>query len=630
MLLSPIAAPPPVQETTGALGGLVPEPLASQLVEAFGRTHPMLVHFPIALLVVAGVAEFLRVRRDGTRPSGAALLCLTLGALGAALSAWSGWTWAAHDQPGRSVARIFFLHRWGGVGVASIATLSALLAWGARWSGAALASVLYRVTLLLSVGLVAVVGHLGGTLVHGDFLDVFEPRDPAPAARPAPARPPQPTGALEPGSPPASEPGSAAQASGSPAGTPLDAPPSGAPDGSGAPGDPGAAAPAGAVDFAASVEPILAARCVECHGPKKKKAGLRLDLVADLFAGEPDGWVVVPGDPEASALYQRITLPDEDPDRMPSKGERLSDEQIATIRAWIEEGARWQDGAPPAPAGAAEGSAPDGAAEDAPLGEGARVGAAQLPGPSVASAAAGAPEADVPPADEPLPVLDAAGEAALVALARRGALAAPIAAGSPLVEVSFELLGEEAQDPDLALLAGLEPNLVRLDLSRTAVGDAALARLARCTRLEHLELDRTAVGDAGLAHLAGLPRLAVLNLYGTRVTDAGLAHLATLPRLRRLYLWQTPVTDPAIADLRARLPELAVIGDELAPLAVLAAAIAAERARAFTVPCCDTAAAAGTTCTHPCCIEASAAGQPCASCRVEVAAVEPEPTTEDQ
>ena len=99
--------------------------------------------------------------------------------------------------------------------------------------------------------------------------------------------------------------------------------------------------PAGQVDFAREVQPILAKRCYKCHGSGEAEGGLRLHTreaaVADLDSGEV---AVVPGKARASAMVHRISAEDEN-DRMPPEGKPLSDEEIAVIRRWIDQGAQW-------------------------------------------------------------------------------------------------------------------------------------------------------------------------------------------------------------------------------------------------------------------------------------------------
>ena len=104
------------------------------------------------------------------------------------------------------------------------------------------------------------------------------------------------------------------------------------------------AAPATArVDFARDIQPIFASRCYECHGEVKQKSGLRLDDKAvALRGGESGKPAIAPGSSASSRLFQLVTHPNPD-ERMPRKGEPLSAQQIALLRAWIEQGANWPD-----------------------------------------------------------------------------------------------------------------------------------------------------------------------------------------------------------------------------------------------------------------------------------------------
>ena len=98
------------------------------------------------------------------------------------------------------------------------------------------------------------------------------------------------------------------------------------------------------IDFVRDVRPIFEALCYECHGAKKQKSGLRLDLRAGAFTGgefyQP---TIIPGDPKASHLIRFVS--GRDPDRrMPPKGKRLAKVDIATLTAWVKQGALWPDG----------------------------------------------------------------------------------------------------------------------------------------------------------------------------------------------------------------------------------------------------------------------------------------------
>ncbi len=101
-----------------------------------------------------------------------------------------------------------------------------------------------------------------------------------------------------------------------------------------------------AVDFGRDVEPILRARCRECHGPAKQKGGLRLDNRADaLHGGDSTDNVIVPGKSAQSDLVRRASSSDKS-EWMPPKGERLTAAEIDLLRRWIDAGAPWPAAGP--------------------------------------------------------------------------------------------------------------------------------------------------------------------------------------------------------------------------------------------------------------------------------------------
>jgi ankyrin repeat protein/mono/diheme cytochrome c family protein len=95
------------------------------------------------------------------------------------------------------------------------------------------------------------------------------------------------------------------------------------------------------VDFAREVQPLLRQHCVSCHGPSQQMAGLRLDRRRDAMRGSTFGTVIGPGNGEASRLYLRIVGAQRGT-QMPPTG-ALKDEQIALVKAWIDQGAEWPD-----------------------------------------------------------------------------------------------------------------------------------------------------------------------------------------------------------------------------------------------------------------------------------------------
>jgi hypothetical protein len=102
-------------------------------------------------------------------------------------------------------------------------------------------------------------------------------------------------------------------------------------------------------DFARDVRPILAKRCFACHSAAQTMNGLRLDDGEAAMRGGYSGVAIAAGDSAASPLIARISS-DKEGFRMPPTGDRLPESEIAALRRWIDEGARWPAAARPAAA----------------------------------------------------------------------------------------------------------------------------------------------------------------------------------------------------------------------------------------------------------------------------------------
>ena len=97
----------------------------------------------------------------------------------------------------------------------------------------------------------------------------------------------------------------------------------------------------GRLDFNRDIRPILSENCFYCHGqdPQKREADLRLDDRAEAVAAE----AIVPGEPGASGLLERIHSTDADVVMPPpDSNRRLSDPQKAALEQWIREGAAYE------------------------------------------------------------------------------------------------------------------------------------------------------------------------------------------------------------------------------------------------------------------------------------------------
>ncbi len=466
VMLAQSAVPAPIGGGAGAWN--FSDPAAWQ--RFIGRTHPMAVHFPIALITVAAIFEVGRVflRRRG--PLTASLLCLGFAVLTSGHAIGAGWLNAANETH-CGVKDLVELHRWVGIGAGSLALLALVLGLIAKMTLGRTIVKVYVGALLLNAGVVGFAGHLGGSISYGeDYLFApFRVKAAKVVAQPVAA------------------PG----------------------NGNGA-----AAAGAGGLTFARDVLPIFESRCIECHGPDKVKGSLRLDLLADIYRADRDREVVKPGKPGESELIRRVSLPRDDDEHMPSRGEPLTAEQIGTLTKWIEQG-----------------------------GSAGEIGGAGAPG-------AAERKEDAKEEPKPAAAMDAETVAAIAKIRGAGGRVEPVFEGSGDLEVNLSVAGKSVTDETIGAVAKLGVRVMVLDLSGTGVSDEGVAKLAALGGLRNLRLARTSVGDAGVKGLAELKQLERVNLYGTKVTDAGLESLAKIATLKKVVVTQTGVTAAGVAALK--------------------------------------------------------------------------------
>ncbi|GAB3167426.1 c-type cytochrome domain-containing protein [Telluribacter humicola] len=244
-------------------------------LQPFGRMHPMLLHFPLVILLLAMGMEFFRFNsRYAAEPFYRVFLnnLLLFGALSSALAVIMGLFLAREEG---YTGETLQWHKWAGI---SVFGLSLLLYWSrsASWYKAATA----RGGALLMVVLLLVAGHYGATLTHGDGF-VVEPL----------------MGQKQEDLVPLEE----------------------------------------AQVFDHVIQPIFQQKCVSCHNSGKSKGGLLLTDEAAIRKGGKTGQLFVAGMPEQSLLLKRLHLPMEEKKHMPPKGkEQLTTEEIALLSWWVK------------------------------------------------------------------------------------------------------------------------------------------------------------------------------------------------------------------------------------------------------------------------------------------------------
>jgi hypothetical protein len=407
-----------------------------------GRFHPLAIHLPIGLLVLVPLLEIAGAHRPALREAAALVLGLAFASCLLALTLGYLLAYGSGDA-GAGVTH----HMAGGIAL----TIGVLLCVLARpwW---ALGAVSYAYPTLLTATLLVLVwtAHQGGSLTHGsNYLTEYMP---APLKRLAMPRTPTPNASSF---------------------------------------------------YAQHIHPILDANCVACHGEAKANGDLRTDSYELLMRGGKDGAVIVAGQPDKSLLLTRVTLPPDHKLFMPAEGKPpLKAEQIAWIRAWIQQGA-------------------------SPT-------AVTLKGISIREERVDLPLQPVGDYSALLPQIRIMAQS-------QGAKLLPVS-NKPSDGLVLYTVDAAAGfgDAQLAQFQKYAPYIVEAELGRTAVTDASFDTLKQFTHLRALHLEGTRVTGAGLAKLAPLTQLTYLNLSGTQVTLAAVAPLAAMKNLRHVYLYNTP------------------------------------------------------------------------------------------
>jgi uncharacterized membrane protein len=438
------------------------------LTQFIGRFHPLVVHVPIAFLLLVPLLECAGLVPRWNRVRESAEFVLTLAVISALVAVFLGWLLA---WSGGYEGPVVTSHMWGGFSLAAAVLLCFLLrAWDKR---------VYAAALLLTLVLLAWTADKGAKLTHGDtFMTKYMPGKlrrllhvPAVPGKTQPLHPASVTSANVKSTIP------------NPAGAPS------------------------ATFFAARVAPIFEAKCSGCHNAQKRKGKLQLDSFENVMRGGKDGKVVKPGDPQHSELFRRINLSPDEKDFMPTDGKPpLTTSEIKVIELWITSGASSS-----LPAIEVHGAPPLLASEQPalPLTRDYRP---QLPLITSLEHELGVrlvPRSRNPQDGLILRTVSAPDRCDDAAVARLKVIG--------MLIVDAELARTKITDAGLKTLAAFS-NLRTVDLAHTAVTSAGVPILAHLNHLESLNLTATAVDDAGVAALRRKQTLKRLYLFETKCT----------------------------------------------------------------------------------------------------------------
>lgn len=249
------------------------------IVDFLGRFHPLLVHFPIVLILLSLIGEGANRWKKEFVSKNLMDGLLFAAIVSSLLSAFLGYfLFSSGEYAGELVEN----HLWGGIWLALLISAAGIAHLFDKSQ--------FRFILLIASNLLLMyTGHLGGSLTHGEnylseYFTQINPED-APVMQKSREE-------LE--------------------------------------------------VFSDLIIPLFQAKCLSCHNEHKAKGGLRMDTYAHLEAGGKSGKKILDSlNIEAGELFTRIHLPVSAEEHMPPKGKaQLSEEELHLLTWWLESGAQ--------------------------------------------------------------------------------------------------------------------------------------------------------------------------------------------------------------------------------------------------------------------------------------------------
>jgi uncharacterized membrane protein len=253
------------------------------LMLTIGRFHPVILHFPIVLIIVAMILELLRRSKMLRKADYIITIILVAAALSAVVAIASGYLlYASGDYSGSLLQRHLWLGVITGISILVTSSFYFLSRNSKRFYP------FYFATLLISNGAVAYTSHLGGALTHGEnYLSEYLPliRADVPEVE--------------------------------------------------------VKAESEMLVYDDVIVPVFEAKCMGCHNDSRSKGELSMVSLQNIVKGGESGAAgIVPGIADSSELYRRLILPEEDDERMPPKGKTpLTASETALVKLWINAGA---------------------------------------------------------------------------------------------------------------------------------------------------------------------------------------------------------------------------------------------------------------------------------------------------
>lgn len=429
-----------------------------------GKFHPVVLHLPITLIMLlVPFSIYLQRRTDNEELSGIFDLVLHYIALVSTLTAIAGFLLAAEGGYNQDALRF---HKWLGV---SVAFSTHVLVYIKK---AFVKNTMVWNTAMLTTLIIMVAGsHYGGNLTHGEGFFTFKQEIKS-------------TKTI-------------------------------------------AEFTAKTTVFDGAVQPVIAAKCMECHNDQKTKGGLNMKNLASMLKGGKSGSMWVSGDPDKSLMIERMLLDMEDKKHMPPKGKaQLSTAEILLFKEWIKAGAN-------------------------PTKTYHSLEVTDTLKTIIASMINAAPAEKANKTYS----FSAASASAIEQLNSPFRRILPLASNSPALSVKFYL----KEKYDLNMLKeckSISEQVVEVNLSNMPADDKAIEVLSSFENIERINLNGTAISGKNLGLLKSNKHLEQVSLASTAVGYAMLDALGTIPSLKKVFLWNTSITEPEMASISKKFPKI--------------------------------------------------------------------------
>jgi len=434
----------------------------SHFTQFIGQWHPLLIHFPIGILLMAVALQFFQIFSKKDFNASISILVL-LGSIFAGLSCLAGWLLASS---GDYNDEIVFFHRWSGISTFILALASYF--W-IRYR-----NYLFGVLMILII----LTGHYGSILTYGEGY-FLKPKIDSTDIITAKNR-------------------SLLKTEKSKGETTTSYYP-----------------------YEDQIVPILKTKCYSCHSTQKMKGRLRLDSEFFIRKGGKNGRILIPGNSLKSHLYTYLIKPEDDDLHMPPTGKRqLTLLEIQLIEQWISTGAPFGEVEQKMVLQANEVSQMavdlphsdlvlvDYPMDIEPLNPTENLLLDKLKDAKISIVYSGAKNQWV----------------SLNFINVKSDFNALLAQSKSIKTHVTELKLNNSDPIDFSALRDF-PNLRILNLGHTNLKDDDLGIFKDLDQLEQLNLYGTKITDAGLMKLAECQRLKVLYLWDTKVSESGINEL---------------------------------------------------------------------------------------------------------